>query len=121
MWHILYMKKNSDEPAEDIRRWLTDEIEKLWPLGLGSLSLRRSPCIRDNCHVCETGEKHASYVYYGRRSEGKRSSIYVPDELADEIEIALANGNKLKELLYEASHRYIKALKRERSRDLGTL
>lgn len=116
------MKKNRDESVDDVRQWFASEIEKLWPAGLGSLSLRRSPCIRKNCHVCETGEKHASYVYYANRGGGQRFSVYVPDELTGEVEKALANGNRLKDILYEASRRYIMALKRERNhRDLGAL
>lgn len=115
------MKKANEETLEDLRRWFTGELERLFPAGLGSLSLRRSPCIRERCHVCETGEKHASYVYYGSR-RGQRFSIYVPDELAGEVERALENGSKLKDLLYEASRRYILVLKRERNRrNLGTL
>lgn len=114
------MQDKEDTP-EEIGRWLADEITKLWPVGLGSLSLRRSPCIRERCHACETGEKHASYVYYSNH-KGQRFSIYVPDDLSGKVEQALANGDKLKELLYEAIRRYIMALKRERSRrDVGAL
>lgn len=116
------MKQSDTESVEDVRAWFETEVEKLWPAGLGSLSLRRSPCIRKNCHVCETGEKHASYVYYANRGVAKRFSVYVPDELADEVEKTLERGNQFKDILYEASRRYILALKRERDkRDLGSL
>lgn len=116
------MKKNSGESVEDVRKWFVTEVEKLWPAGLGSLSLRRSPCIRKGCHVCETGEKHASYVYYANRGGGQRYSVYVPGELAPQVEKALESGSRLKDVLYETSRRYIMALKRERDRrDLGSL
>lgn len=116
------MKDDRNESVEDVRQWFVSKVEKLWPAGLGSLSLRRSPCIRKNCHVCETGEKHASYVYYANRGGGERFSVYVPDELSPEIEKTLANGNEFKDILYEASRRYIMALKRKRNhRDLGSL
>jgi hypothetical protein len=38
-----------DETPEDVRRWFLTAIQKMWPVAEGSLSLRRSPCIRKNC------------------------------------------------------------------------
>jgi hypothetical protein len=37
--------------------------------------------------------------------------MYVPDELAKEIQAAINNGRKLRELTNEAGRRYLKALK----------
>ncbi len=59
------------ETPEGLIKWLKEEIEKLLPAGLGSLSLRRSLCINPRCQVCETGEKHASYVLYVRTGKGR--------------------------------------------------
>ena len=67
------------ETPEQVKQWFLDAIRGLWPLAEGSLSLRKSPCIRENCPACARGEGHPSYVLYGRRG-GKRFSIYVPDE-----------------------------------------
>jgi hypothetical protein len=106
------MDKN-ESPA-DVARWLERHSAEKWPAILGSLSLRRSPCIRENCPACRSGEQHSSYVLYGRL-KGRRISIYIPDQLMPEIQRALENGRAIQELLYEAAARYVKALKRQRS------
>ena len=92
-------------------RWLADRTADSWPAMLGSLSLRRSPCIRENCAACRSGEQHPSYVLYGRL-KGKRFSVYVPEELVPEVRRCLDNGRAVQELLHEAALRYVKALKR---------
>ena len=93
-------------------------MAKLWPVAEGSLSLRRSPCIRENCQVCARGEGHPSYVLYARRG-GRRVSTYVPADIAPKIEKALENGRHLQELINEAGVRYAEAVKRERARRSG--
>lgn len=103
------------QTIDELRAWFEQQVGQLWPVALGSLSLRRSPCTRgpEHCHACHTGEQHPSYVLYGR-VEGRRFSIYVPDELAPQIRLAIANGRKLKGLLTETGRRYALALKHER-------
>ena len=108
------MSDRIEAPA-DVERWFRTQIASLWPAGLGSLSLRRSPCVRPRCHVCETGEQHPSYVLYGRQ-RGRRFAVYVPDALVPEVRRALRNGRALQELLYDASRRFTEALKRGRAR-----
>jgi hypothetical protein len=107
------MSKN--ETLSDVVRWLADQTADAWPALLGSLSLRRSPCIRENCPACQSGEQHPSWVLYGRL-KGKRVSIYVPEDLVPEVRRCLDNGRAVQELLHEAAPRYIKALKRERAK-----
>jgi hypothetical protein len=101
------------ETTEDVRRWFVGAIARLWPVAEGSLSLRRCPCIREGCPACAKGEGHPSYILYARRS-GKRVSIYVPEDLAPDIESAIQNGRKLQQLVNEAGVRYTQAVKRER-------
>jgi hypothetical protein len=91
------------------------ETAALWPALLGSLSFRRSPCVRENCPACSSGEQHPSYVLYGR-VKGRRVAVYVPEELVPEVSRGLDNGRALQELLQQAAPRYIKALKRERAK-----
>src|ERR1700751_4720690 len=91
---------NQSESLSDIERWVEDRLAGVAPAILGSLSLRRSPCIRDNCPACLSGEQHPSYVLYGRAEGGR----------------CLDNGRAVQELLYEAAPRYVKALKRERAK-----
>src|SRR5437773_5504236 len=106
------MPSKSESPSE-VLRWLQSQTADLWPAVLGSLSLRRSPCVRENCRACQSGEQHPSYVLYGRL-KGRRFAVYVPEELVPEVRRCLDNGRALQELLFQAAPRYVKALKRER-------
>lgn len=109
---------NKSESPSDVERWLRSQTAGVGLAILGSLSLRRSPCIRENCQACLSGEQHRSYVLYGR-VKGRRISVYVPEELVPDIRRCLDNGRALQELLHEAAPRYIKALKRERAKASG--
>lgn len=101
------------ETSLEVKRWFQATIRDLWPIAMGSLSLRKSPCIREHCRLCESGVGHSSYALYGRKGN-RRFSIYVPDELAPELERAIRNGRHLQELMMEAGRRYALALKNER-------
>ncbi len=103
------MKPNRSEAPADVMRWIQSQAASFWPAVLGSLSLRRSPCVR------KSGEQHASYVLYGRL-KGRRFAVYVPEELVPEVRRCLDNGRALQELLYQAAPRYVKALKRQRDK-----
>jgi hypothetical protein len=109
------MKTNQSESPSDVWRWFQNQVDSLGPAVLGSLSLRRSPCVRENCPACLSGEQHASYVLYGRL-KGRRFAVYVPEELVAEVRRCLENGRALQDLLYQAAPRYVKALKRERDK-----
>ena len=111
---MLGMKDVDSESPSDVAHWLRSETANLWPALLGSLSLRRSRCIRENCAACQSGEQHQSYVLYGR-ANGRRIAVYVPEELVPEVQRSLDNGRALQDLLYQAAPRYIKALKRGRA------
>jgi hypothetical protein len=109
------MKHVDSESPSDVARWLRSESANLWPALLGSLSLRRSRCIRENCRACLSGEQHQSFVLYGR-TNGRRVAVYVPEELVAEVQRSLDNGRALQDLLQQAAPRYIKALKRARAK-----
>jgi hypothetical protein len=98
----------------DVEQWFRKQVALLWPAALGSLSLRRSPCVRDHCESCRSGEQHASHVLYGR-IKGRRFAIYIPDQLVPELRRCLDNGHALQELLYQSALRYTKALKHQRA------
>ena len=104
----------TEQPAA-VGEWFGNAIESIWPVADGSLSLRKSPCVRANCPACAAGEGHRSYVLYGRTAK-KRFSIYVPEELVPEVKAAVENGRRLKELISEAGLRYTQALKETRKR-----
>jgi len=107
------IRTKSESPA-DIIGWMRGRSAVLWPAILGSLSLRRSPCVHANCPACLSGEQHPSHVLYGRHN-GRRFAVYVPEELVDEVRRAVENGRALQDLLVQAGPRYVKALKRARS------
>lgn len=111
------MKNARFESSSDVVRWLQSEAAGLWPALLGSLSFRRSPCVRANCAACKSGEQHPSYVLYGR-VKGRRVAVYVPEDLVAQVRRSLDNGRALQDLLAQAAPRYIKALKRERTQVL---
>ncbi len=94
-----------------LRRWFLGAIQKLWPVAAGSLSLRKSPCIRENCPACKSGTGHSSYALYGRQ-KGRRFSIYIPEELVPEVRAAIRNGRLLQELINDAGVRYVSVLKK---------
>lgn len=102
------------ESTEDVRHWFAEVIHELWPVAVGSLSLRKGACIRPNCPACASGEGHSSYALYGRRGN-RRFSIYVPEKLVPEVRAAVRNGRKLQELMNQAGVRYVSALKRKYS------
>jgi hypothetical protein len=102
------------ESSADVEQCFRDHAANLWPAALGSLSLRRSPCIREHCEACLKGEKHPSHVLYVRM-KGRRFTIYIPDELVPDVQRSLDNGRELQELLYQMAMRYTKALKHERT------
>lgn len=101
------------ETPEQVKLWFQAAVRDLWPVAIGSVSLRKSPCIRKRCQLCESGQGHSSYALYGRSGKG-RFSIYVPDELAEDVETAIQNGRDLQKLMTEAGRRYTLALKNER-------
>ena len=108
------MPSTSESPA-DVLRWFHNQVAALGPAALGSLNFRRCPCVREQCPACQSGEQHPSYVVYSR-VKGRRSTLYVPQELVPEVRRCLDNGRALQELLQETAPRYIKALKRQRTK-----
>ena len=109
------MLRAKTESACDVIRWMGSEAAALWPAILGSLSFRRSRCGRDNCPACLSGAQHQSHVLYGRHS-GRWFAVYVPEDLVPEVRRAVDNGRTLQDLLVQAGPRYVKALKRARTR-----
>src|SRR2546428_14094750 len=109
------MKANKSKAPSYAGWGFQNQAESFGPAVLGSLSLRRSTCVRENCPACLSDEQHASYVLYGRL-KGRRFAVYVPEELVQEVRRCLDNGRALQDLLYQAAPRYVKALKRERDK-----
>ena len=106
--------KTKTESPDDVARWFRAHTAGLWPAALGSLSFRRSPCIRKHCEACARGDQHPSYVLYGQ-IHGRRVSLYIPEELAPQIQQALDNGRAVQAALYEAGRPYTAAHKLQRT------
>jgi hypothetical protein len=106
------MKKES---PDEVRKWFLAEVERLWPIAGGSFNLRKNRCIRPNCQACLSGEGHPAYALH-YRIKRRQSSIYVPDDLAEEVQQAVRNGRVLQELMVVAGKRYVHALKAKRRR-----
>jgi len=102
------------ETVADLRREFVATVSKLWPVAGGSLSLRKNSCVREGCAACASGAGHPAYGLWGRGEQG-RFGIYVPQELAPELEEALAHGRALQELVMELGVRYVQARKAELS------
>jgi hypothetical protein len=100
------------ESLADLQRWWQQQIADLWPAAFGSLTFRRSPCVRPNCPACRSGKKHPSYALCGSQ-RGRPFCLYVPQEFVPHLQRCLNNGRALKELLRQAAPRYLQALKRE--------
>src|SRR5260370_15450042 len=101
-------------PPGEVEGWSRPKAGAWGPAVLGPRSIRTSPCPRDHCPACARGDKHPSYVLYVRVHR-RRTSIYIPAELAPQIEQALANGRALQALLHEAGRRYTAAAKQQRA------
>ena len=75
--HTTHVRMAPTDKPEEVKQWFQDTIRGLWPIAVGSLSLRKSPCVREHCRACESGEGHSRYALYGRKGK-RRFSIYVP-------------------------------------------
>ena len=102
-----------NEKPEDLRKWFLSEVEKLWPISGGSLSLRKNRCIRPNWQMCRSGGGHPAYALHFRFDK-RQTSIYVPDDLVEHLETAIENRKKLQTLVLETGRRYLAALKSQR-------
>lgn len=116
--HICIVVPKKVESLVDVEHWFRNQAAALWPVALGSLGHRTCPCTREHCPACARGDKHPSYVLYVRVN-GRRTSIHIPEELAPQIQEAIANGRALQDLLHEAGRRYTEAAKRQRAHARG--
>ena len=109
-------KSAKQETVAELRREFLAAVSELWPVALGSLSLRKSSCMRERCAACESGTGHPRYGLWGR-SGAERFSLYVPEELVPELEQALLNGQALQQLVREMGVRYTQVRRSERSEE----
>jgi hypothetical protein len=69
------------ETPEDVRRWFLTQVQALWPIAGGSLSLRKSPCVRAMCRLLlarlSTVPDHANVAEYWRTDADRRHGFRV--------------------------------------------
>lgn len=107
-------RSTKKETVAELRREFLAAVSRLWPVAGGSLSLRKSSCMRERCGACESGTGHPRYGLWGR-SGTERFSLYVAEELVPELEQALLNGQALQQLVREMGVRYTQVRRSERS------
>jgi hypothetical protein len=86
-----------DDPQAK-QKWL-NQIASLWPAIKGSLAKVYKPCIRKNCPACQRGDKHPAWLL-SLSSQGRRTTMYVPQTLVATLRQAIQNGRRIEQLLY---------------------
>lgn len=92
------MKKKKSIPSAQQRLW--NKLQGCWPALKGSLALVHKPCIRPNCRMCASGEKHPNYLL-AFSHKGRRRCLYVPSGVVPVLKRALKNGRRIEQLLYQ--------------------
>lgn len=80
------------------RRRLASAFPDLAELLLGSLQRQHRRCGKEGCR-CTRGELHGPYVYLTVRGAERSQLLYVPAELAAEVERRVAFGSRVEDAL----------------------
>ena len=88
-------------------------VAEAFPLAKGSLALVRRRCIRKGCRACQSGQKHAAWIF-SFRQDGRQRCRYVPQELVARLREDIANGRRVEALLAQAGAEQIEQHRRER-------
>jgi hypothetical protein len=88
------------------QKW-ENQTAKLWPCLKGSLAKVYKPCIRTNCPACRSGRKHSAWIL-SYTDQGKRRCLYVPLEMVKTVALALKNGRRLEQLLFQTGPQLVK-------------
>lgn len=84
------------------RRKLARQFPDLEDVLLGSLQSQRRRCGKEGCR-CTRGELHGPYVYLAARGGKRTRLLYVPTELAQEVERRVALSERVESALAEIS------------------
>ena len=96
------------ETPEQVKLWFQAAVRDLWPVAIGSVSLRKSPCIRTLPALRNRVKGITGCALYGRSGK-RRFSMYVPDELPRDVEKAIQNGRDLRNLVEGLSRFFVRA------------
>ena len=88
-----------------IRRMLDSRLKQLAPAGpllAATLSRVNKRCGQPSCACHHGGPLHQAY-HLGFRQEGKTRTVYVPQDLLDEVQTWVQEHQRLKTLIHEIS------------------
>src|SRR5262245_56217626 len=86
----------------DRRRRVARQFAEVEDVLLGSLQSQRRRCGKEGCR-CTRGELHGPYVYLAARGGKRTRLLYVPSELAQEVERRVALSERVEAALAEIS------------------
>ncbi len=95
---------NIPKPPSQMRRLRDARLQKLaqaGPLLAASIVEQRVRCGTPSCR-CQQGEKHVKHAIT-RTVEGKTQTVYVPQDLLEEVRGWVAEHKRIKQLLREIS------------------
>jgi hypothetical protein len=103
------------ETPLELHPWLQAAVRRVWLIAEGSLSLKKTRCIRKNCSALLFRRGTQLALSCADADAPGDFSIYVPDDLAPAVQQAIQNGRHLPELTNEAAGvRFVHALKNQR-------
>ena len=106
------------ETPEQVNCGFREQSGIFWPVAVVRSHCERARASETVASFAYRDKEHFSYALYGRSGKA-RFSIYVPDELAEDVEKPIQNGRDLQKLMTEAGRGYTLALKNERRRRSG--
>lgn len=106
------MKRRTEKVDDQAKDDFLAQIADLWPIATGSLSLIHSPCTRKSCKLCASGQKHPKLLYMYWDGD-KHKGLYVRPQHAAQVRQAIANGQKLRQLVTAAGRDLIFSLRKE--------
>ena len=92
----------SSRQLRDRRRRLAARFPDLEEMVLGSLQSQHRSCGKEGCR-CTRGELHGPYVYLAVRVGRRNRLVYVPAELADELQRRVALSQRVQASLAQIS------------------
>ena len=98
----LDLSQFSSRQLRDRRRRLAARFPDLVEVVMGSLHSHRRSCGKEGCR-CTRGELHGPYVYLAVRMGRRNRLLYVPAELADEVQRRVAVSQRVQASLAEIS------------------
>jgi hypothetical protein len=97
----------------DRRRRIARRIPDLEAVIAGSLQNQRRRCGKEGCR-CARGELHGPYLYLSLRAGRRTQMVYVPADLAEQVERAVVANAEVQAALAEISAINVELLRRGR-------